>query len=102
MEEAALEAEKDEQLWRVVDSFGDKHRIPIIPRYVHQMSIFEIAKILEVKEGTIHSRLLQLSQQDRRAPVIQPLSPNQNFPKLRRWYARPNMWDLSEFLPQQI
>jgi RNA polymerase sigma-70 factor (ECF subfamily) len=64
-EEAALETEKDEQLWQVVDSFGDKHRIPIILRYVHQLPISEIAKILDVKEGTVHSRLFYAHQKIR-------------------------------------
>jgi RNA polymerase sigma factor (sigma-70 family) len=65
-EEAALQTEKDEQLWQVVDSFGDKHRIPVILRYVHQMPISDIARILEVKEGTIHSRLFYAHQKIRR------------------------------------
>jgi RNA polymerase sigma-70 factor (ECF subfamily) len=65
-EEAALLTEKDEQLWQVVDSFGDKHRIPVILRYVHQMPISDIARILEVKEGTIHSRLFYAHQKIRR------------------------------------
>ena len=65
-EVAALETEKDEQLWQVVDSFGDKHRIPIILRYVHQLPISEIAKIMDVKEGTVHSRLFYAHQKIRR------------------------------------
>lgn len=65
-EEAALQTEKDEQLWQVVDSFGDKHRIPVILRYVHQMPFSDIARILEVKEGTIHSRLFYAHQKIRR------------------------------------
>lgn len=65
-EEAALLTEKDEQLWQVVDSFGDKHRIPVILRYVYQMPISDIARILEVKEGTIHSRLFYAHQKIRR------------------------------------
>jgi RNA polymerase sigma-70 factor (ECF subfamily) len=65
-EEAALQTEKDEQLWQVVDSFGDKHRIPVILRYVHQIPISDIARILEVKEGTIHSRLFYAHQKIRR------------------------------------
>jgi RNA polymerase sigma-70 factor (ECF subfamily) len=65
-EEIAVQTEKDEQLWQVVDSFGDKHRLPVILRYVHQLPISEIAKILEVKEGTIHSRLFYAHQKIRR------------------------------------
>jgi RNA polymerase sigma-70 factor (ECF subfamily) len=56
-EEETLINEMDEQLWNIVDSLGEKHRLPIILRYVHQLKIPEIARILEVKKGTIHSRL---------------------------------------------
>ena len=61
-EDVTLQTEIDEQLWQLVDSFGDKHRIPLILRYVHQLPISEIAKILEIKEGTIHSRLFYAHQ----------------------------------------
>jgi len=64
-EDVTLQTEIDEQLWQVVDSFGDKHRIPLILRYVHQLPISEIAKILEIKEGTIHSRLFYAHQRIR-------------------------------------
>jgi RNA polymerase sigma-70 factor (ECF subfamily) len=40
-----------------VDSLGDKHRLPIILRYVHELSTPEIAAILGLSEGTVHSRL---------------------------------------------
>jgi RNA polymerase sigma-70 factor (ECF subfamily) len=65
-EKVALQTEMDEQLWRVVDSFHDKHRIPIILRYVHQLPVSDIARILDVKEGTIHSRLFYAHQKIRR------------------------------------
>jgi RNA polymerase sigma-70 factor (ECF subfamily) len=40
-----------------VDGLDEKHRLPLILRYVHQLTIPEIAKILELNEGTVHSRL---------------------------------------------
>ena len=64
-EDVTLQTETDEQLWQVVDSFRDKHRIPLILRYVHQLPISEIAKILEIKEGTVHSRLFYAHQKIR-------------------------------------
>ncbi len=65
-EKVALQTEINEHLWQVVDSFHDKHRIPIILRYVHQLPISDIARILDVKEGTIHSRLFYAHQKIRR------------------------------------
>jgi RNA polymerase sigma-70 factor (ECF subfamily) len=35
----------------------EKHRIPIVLRYYHDLSIVEIANILGIPEGTVHSRL---------------------------------------------
>jgi RNA polymerase sigma-70 factor (ECF subfamily) len=56
-EEAAIQGESDAALWRSVHQLGDKHRLPVILRYYHDFSIAEIAQILNVNEGTIHSRL---------------------------------------------
>jgi RNA polymerase sigma factor (sigma-70 family) len=39
-----------------VDSL-EKHRLPVILRYVHELSVAEIAASLGTNEGTIHSRL---------------------------------------------
>ncbi|GAG35894.1 unnamed protein product, partial [marine sediment metagenome] len=65
-EKVALQTEIDEQLWQIIDSFHDKHRLPIILRYVHQLPNSDIARILDVKEGTIHSRLFYAHQKIRR------------------------------------
>ena len=64
-EDTAVQNERDDQLWQIVDSLDDKHRLPIILRYVHQLPITEIAKILELKEGTVHSRLFYAHQRIR-------------------------------------
>ncbi|MDJ0755052.1 MAG: RNA polymerase sigma factor [Ardenticatenaceae bacterium] len=56
-EEAAVQQETSVHLWAAVDQLKEKHRLPIILRYVHNLSIPEIATILETKEGTIYSRL---------------------------------------------
>ncbi len=56
-EESAVRNETDERLWAAVDRLREKHRLPIVMRYLHNLSIREIAAILETKEGTIHSRL---------------------------------------------
>jgi len=65
-EKMTQQTEIDEHLWQIVDGLADKQRIPIILRYVHQLPISDIARILDVKEGTIHSRLFYAHQKIRR------------------------------------
>ena len=35
----------------------EKHRIPTVLRYYHELSVTEIPEILRIPEGTVHSRL---------------------------------------------
>ena len=56
-ENDALQNESDAILWHAVHALDDKHRIPVILRYYHDLSVAEIAETLEVPVGTIHSRL---------------------------------------------
>ena len=56
-EQAALQSESDRQLWRTVDSLDEKHRLPVILRYVHELDVPQIAEILHTSQGTVHSRL---------------------------------------------
>ena len=56
-ESDAMQRESDSALWRAVHALDDKHRIPVILRYYHEMSVAEIAETLGVPVGTIHSRL---------------------------------------------
>jgi RNA polymerase sigma-70 factor, ECF subfamily len=56
-EGAAIRAESDQALWAAVESLGEKYRLPLILRYVHAMSIREIAVVVSVPEGTIHQRM---------------------------------------------
>ena len=56
-EETALQNEAHRRLWRAVDSLDEKHRLPVILRYVHELSVAEIAASLGTNEGTVHSRL---------------------------------------------
>ena len=57
VEESTIENESDEALWSAVHTMDEKHRIPIVLRYYHDLSIAEIATILQIPEGTVHSRL---------------------------------------------
>jgi RNA polymerase sigma factor (sigma-70 family) len=56
-EQATLHAEAGSQLWAAVDQLGEKHRVTIILRMVHGLSIREIAQVLETREKTVYSRL---------------------------------------------
>lgn len=56
-EKTLLQNEADAQLWNAVQTLDDKHRLPVILRYYHDLPIAEIAQILGVHEGTLHSRL---------------------------------------------
>ena len=57
VEEDAIRHESVETLWRSIHNMNEKHRIPIVLRYYHDLSVAEIAGILQIPEGTVHSRL---------------------------------------------
>lgn len=56
-EKEAMQRESDSALWQAVRTLDDKHRIPVILRYYHDLPIAEIAEMLGLPIGTIHSRL---------------------------------------------
>jgi RNA polymerase sigma-70 factor, ECF subfamily len=56
-EEQALARERSVELWAAVRRLDEKHRLPVILRYVHELPVSEIASVLGVNEGTVHSRL---------------------------------------------
>jgi RNA polymerase sigma-70 factor (ECF subfamily) len=56
-EQAAIQNESDLSVWKAVDALDEKHRIPVILRYVNELNIPEIANILHLNQGTVHSRL---------------------------------------------
>ena len=56
-EEAAAQNEAHRHLWQAVDSLDEKHRLPVLLRYVHDLTVPEIAASLGTNEGTVHSRL---------------------------------------------
>jgi RNA polymerase sigma-70 factor (ECF subfamily) len=56
-EDTFIQNEKNESLWKAVSKLGEKHRIPLVLRYFHDLSVAEIAEILCINEGTVHSRL---------------------------------------------
>ena len=56
-EAAAERGETQAAVWRAVQALGEKHRLPVILRYYHGLTTAEIAQVLAVNEGTVHSRL---------------------------------------------
>ena len=57
MEDAAIQQDAARLLHQAVAALDDKHRLPILLRYVHQLSVPEIAVALKTNPGTIYSRL---------------------------------------------
>lgn len=66
-EETVLLNEKETVLWKALGELDDKHRIVMVLRYFHDMQVSEIAGILSIPEGTIHSRLHSAREKLRKA-----------------------------------
>jgi RNA polymerase sigma-70 factor (ECF subfamily) len=56
-EDMLIQKQANAQLFDIVQSLNEKHRFPVILRYYHNFPIVEIAQILDIPEGTVHSRL---------------------------------------------
>ena len=56
-EDTFIETERRQVFIRAIDTLDEKHRLPVILRYRYDLSVPEIARILDENEGTIHSRL---------------------------------------------
>jgi RNA polymerase sigma-70 factor (ECF subfamily) len=56
-EKAVITSESRSLLWQAVSELDEKHRLPVLLRYLHDLNINEIARALGTNEGTIHSRL---------------------------------------------
>ncbi len=56
-EETAIQNEADAAVRQAVHKLDEKHRLPIVLRYYNDFSIAEIAQLLGISEGTVHSRL---------------------------------------------
>ena len=56
-EQTVIQNEIDETIWKAVDGLDEKHRLPVILRYVHELTVPEIAQLLHLSQGTVHSRL---------------------------------------------
>ncbi len=56
-EDATIENERQRSLRKAVDALDERHRIPVLLRYRHGLSVPEIARALGLSEGTVSSRL---------------------------------------------
>ncbi len=56
-EKAVIQNESDLMIEYAIRGLDDKHRLPIVLRYYHDLSVAEIAEILDIPQGTVHSRL---------------------------------------------
>jgi len=56
-EKDVIHHEDNQIVWKAIQRLGEKHRIPIILRYYQELPVAEIAQILRINEGTVHSRL---------------------------------------------
>jgi len=72
-EEAALREETQADVLRAVQRLDEKHRLPVLLRYYHDLPTAEIAQILGLNEGTVHSRLF--TARERLRAALQPSGP---------------------------
>lgn len=57
LEAGHVRREANSALWQSVNALDEKHRLPVILRYANGLSIREVADVLNIPEGTVHSRL---------------------------------------------
>jgi RNA polymerase sigma-70 factor (ECF subfamily) len=58
-----LAGERAEQLWRAIDALPEKLRLVIVLAGIQGHDIREVAKLLDVPDGTVKSRLFLARQQ---------------------------------------
>jgi len=56
-EDAFIQGEKEAAIWSELNKLDERHRIVVVLRYFHDLSISEISEMIAVNEGTVHSRL---------------------------------------------
>ncbi|MBK7453697.1 MAG: RNA polymerase sigma factor [Anaerolineales bacterium] len=56
-EKTAMQNQADAEIWNALRRLDEKHRIPIVLRYYHDLPITDIARMLNIPPGTVHSRL---------------------------------------------
>ena len=56
-EDAAVRSETNDRLRAAIAALDEKHRVPVVLFYLHDLPVPEIARILETRPGTVYSRL---------------------------------------------
>jgi RNA polymerase sigma-70 factor (ECF subfamily) len=57
VEDLADQNQHHSELWKAVHALDEKHRLPVMLRFIYGMSAVEIAQALQISEGTVYSRL---------------------------------------------
>lgn len=73
-EEVIIRREAKTALWSAVETLGEKHRLPLILYYQHDLSVAEIAEVLDLRLGTVLSRLYTAREQLRVALDLETVS----------------------------
>ena len=55
--DTVLQNEANTNVWEAVNRLDEKHRLPVILYYIYDLPVQEIAGLLKVRQGTVHSRL---------------------------------------------
>jgi RNA polymerase sigma-70 factor (ECF subfamily) len=56
-EQTVIRNEKEAAIWSELNKLDERHRIVVILRYFQDLPVAEIALVLDINEGTVHSRL---------------------------------------------
>jgi RNA polymerase sigma-70 factor (ECF subfamily) len=73
-EEIPIRREAKTALWKAVEALGEKHRLPLILYYQHELSVAEIAEVLNLRLGTVLSRLYTAHERLRAALDLETIS----------------------------
>ena len=72
LEERVIQNEKESAIWNELNKMDERHRMVVILKYFQDLSVAEISEILNVNEGTIHSRLH--TARERLKEALKPLT----------------------------
>jgi RNA polymerase sigma-70 factor, ECF subfamily len=62
-EEVIIQQEANSVVWKAVSALSEKHRLPVILYYYDNLPVSEIAILLNLREGTVLSRLYTAREQ---------------------------------------
>ena len=70
-EDKTIQNEKEKAVWLALNKLDEEHRTVIVLRYFQNLPAADIAEILSIPEGTVHSRLH--TARERLRKVLEPL-----------------------------